>query len=481
VETPADLAAEDVLLFVNAAITSTGQREFHSESGLQQGSLEFLHEYTAVNYRDLYAAALALGINDHNAALIVLRLLSTARDATPEQRRTEGPLIARTLRRLPPHRVFHLFSALRRARVNNRRTRALMREWLEARPDPAFDAVKYRAAFKTAVRHAHLRPDRLPGAEGELGAFLFASGPTRPFRTPIFEHWRRAHFEQSSVYELPYTVAEGFAAAHGIDRSLFLERIAPRLTRSERLRLQRSAERAEAASVRLDAAALARMPLTRLASYTLSMPVEERAGRRAELTAALRSAARRVAGDRAGTWGKVAAVLDDSYSSSGSSEKRRRPLAVALACDFLLEALAGEYHRLWLTGRDDPLLASAGGATALGSRILDGLELAPERLIVVSDGWDNAPAGMASEVLRVWSTRLDPERRTAVVHLNPVYDAAGLEVRRLGRAVPTTGIRDAEDLPELVAFARFATGRGGMEELRSHLAARVDRYLGEDG
>jgi hypothetical protein len=71
VETVADLvAAEDVLLFVNAAITSTGQREFHSGAGEQVLSLDFLHRYLLGNYRDLYAATLALDVNDHNAALI---------------------------------------------------------------------------------------------------------------------------------------------------------------------------------------------------------------------------------------------------------------------------------------------------------------------------------------------------------------------------------------------------------------------------
>lgn len=94
-DTYADLiAAEDVLLFVHAAITATGQREFHSEAYQQQLSLDFLHEYVRVNYRKVYAASLALDINDHNAARIVQGLLETAAEATAEERRTEGRLIA---------------------------------------------------------------------------------------------------------------------------------------------------------------------------------------------------------------------------------------------------------------------------------------------------------------------------------------------------------------------------------------------------
>ncbi|MFI6454015.1 hypothetical protein ACIBF6_20940 [Streptosporangium amethystogenes] len=464
-----------MLLFVNAAITSTGQREFHSGAEEQSLSLDFLHDYLMGNYRDLYAATLALDVNDHNAVLIARNLLVTAGEADPEQRLAEGRLIARRLALLPPPRVYRLFRELRRARVNNRRTRAIMRDWLAARPDLAFDAVKYRGAVKDTVRHAHLSP------AGELGTFLFT--PHRPavYTTPILETWRRAHYEQAALYRLPYTVAEGFAAKHRIARATFLERIAPRLTRLERLRLQESARGLKVDAVRAD---LTTMPLTRLASYVLALSPGDRVRRRAELTAALRAAARRVAGDQAGSWGAVVAVLDDSFSAYGSGHKRRRPLAVALACHFLLEALAAEYTPLWLSGRTDALLVHPYGATPLGERILDGLEHGferePGRLVIVSDGWDNSPPGLAGEVLRIWRTRLDPDHSCAVVHLNPVYDAADFDVRRLAPTVPTAGIRDAENLVALVELARFAEGRTGIFELRAHLARRVEGFLRED-
>ncbi|MFB9830924.1 hypothetical protein [Actinoallomurus acaciae] len=464
------IAADDVLMFVNAAITSTGQREFHSGAEEQSLSLDFLHRYLLVNYRDLYAATLALDINDHNAALIVRNLLVTAAETDVERRRSEGRLIARRLELLPPPRVYALFRELRRAKVNNRRTRAIMRDWLAARPDPAFDAVKYRGAMKEAVRHAHLRPD------GELGPFLFTLHRPSVYRTPILESRRRAPYDQTALYDLPYTVAEGFAAKHRIPRAVFLERIAPRLTRLERLRLQASARERGAGAVRAD---LTTMPLTRLASYVLGLSLDERARRRGELTGALRASARRTAGDQAGRWGRVVAVLDDSFSAYGSGTKRRRPLAVALACHFLLEALAGDYTPLWLSGRDDALLTYPYGATPLGERILDGLDRGPERLVIVSDGWDNAPPGLAGEVLRVWRTRLDPGRTCGVVHLNPVYDVDDFDVRRLAPTVPTAGIRDAEDLAALMELAGFAEGRTGLPALRAHLDRRVAAFLGE--
>ncbi|MFJ3398480.1 hypothetical protein ACIPM5_15795 [Streptomyces microflavus] len=478
-ETLADLvAAEDVLLFVNAAITATGQREFRSDAVGQQLSLDFLHAYVLVNYRRVYASSLALDINDHNAARIVLGLLETAGEAGAEERRTEGRLIAARLALLPPQRVYRLFGEVRRAGINNRRTRAIIRDWLAARPDLGHDAVKYRGGVKTAARHIHLRCPEGAGPLAEVGAFLF-----RPGRLPRYEHrlldaWRRAHYEQGAVAELPFTVAEGFAARHGMKREVFLKRAAPRMTRLERLRTHSVTQRPE-----ID---LTAMPLTRLALYVLSLPFEQRAARRTELTGALRTAARRAAGGHAGSWGRVHAVLDDSFSSSGSGQKRRRPLAVALAGHHLLEVLAapGAYRGLWTSGRGDALLVRPWGPTPLGMRVLDALEpgpggAAPDRLVIVSDGWDNAPAGLAGEVLRVWRKRLDPGRRTAVVHVNPVYDADGFDVRRLAPGVPTAGIRDAEDLPALVEIARFAEGRTGAAALHAYLDRRVALFLGE--
>jgi hypothetical protein len=455
-------------MFVNAAIASTAQREFQSDAAAQRLSLAFLHEYVLGNYRDLYAATLALDINHLNAAMIVTNLLRTAHEASGEQRVTEGRLIAVRLRSLPPQRVYGVFRELRRLGVNNRRTRAIVRDWLATRPDPAFDAVKYRRSLAVAARHAHLR---LPG---EVGMALFDwRRPTR-YETPILEAWRRAHYTQRALYDLPYTVAEGLAAQHGIDRARFLSGIAPKLTDGERLRLQATAARHEVDAVALD---LANAPLTRLAVYALSLPRPERARRGDELTGALRGSAQRAAQRHAGTWGRVVAVLDDSYSAAGSGVKRRRPLAVALATHYLLETLAAEYTGLWLHHRGDPLLVHPIGATALGERVLDGLEQRPDRLVIVSDGWDNAPPGQAGEVLRVWHTRLDPHQATSVVHLNPVYDADTFDVRRLDTSVATVGVRDAEDVAALVELARFATGDADFDELRTHLANRVERFL----
>jgi hypothetical protein len=171
-------------------------------------------------------------------------------------------------------------------------------------------------------------------------------------------------------------------------------------------------------------------------------------------------------------------VLDDSYSTVGSTAKRQRPLAVALAAHYLLAELASDFTGLWLHHRGDPLLVHPIGATGLGDRLVDALELRPDRVVVVTDGWDNAPVGLAAEVLRVWQSTLD-DGRTEIVHLNPVYDDDTFAVRGLAPGVATVGVRNAEDVAALVEVARFATGAAPLQELRTHLDARVAAFLGE--
>jgi hypothetical protein len=465
------VAREDLVMFVNACFSCTGQREFYNDARGQAVSIEFLHEYILGNYRRLYTRTLAAGINHFNQAQIILNLLATGRQTPPEDRREEGMLIAAALRALPPQRAFRVLELLRSRRINNRRARAIAREYVLGRPDLDFDAVKYRSKLRSAVVHGHLK------LAGERGPFLFHGWRKRVYTSPLLEKFRQAHFAQEALFELPFTIAEGLARKHGMPRSVFLARIEPRLTQGERLRLQGAAERSDGVEISVD---LGRAPLTKLALYALSLAPKARQERRAELHAALEQASQRTLRRAPATLGKVAAVLDNSFSSSGSSEKRRRPLGVALASHYLLAAAAREYRAFWTTPVEDPLLGAARGQTDLATRLLDALEWGPELVIVVSDGYDNGPPNALSELTRIFRTKLDPERRTSIIHANPVFDSELFAPRGLGAAVPTVGVRDAEDLPTVLGFARFAEGAAPLSELEDYLAARVRRLLEQD-
>ncbi|MCA8924480.1 MAG: hypothetical protein KDD82_21900 [Planctomycetes bacterium] len=463
------VAREDLVLFINACFACTRQNEFYSDAAGQAVSIGFLHEYILGNYRPLYARTLATGINHFNQAQIVFQLLRSGRETPAEFRAEENALIRAALAGLPPQRVYRLFTRLRRARVNNRRARATIRDYLASRPDPAFHAIKYRSKLNAASAHAHLKLDV------DLRAFLFRPGGDHTYTTPLLRTFREAHYSQKALYELPFTVAEGLAQKHEIPREVFLKKIEPRLTQAERLRLQQAAQRSKGVNVEVD---LTRAPLTKLALYLLSRPLAEREARREEYGEALVAAAGRALRRAPARLGKVAAILDRSYSASGSSEKRRRPLGVALAASTLLRRAARDYRALWTPACSDELLVQPGGQTNLADPLLDALEWGAELIVIVSDGFENDPPGAVAQLLAAYRRFLDPERAVSVIHVNPVFDARNYEPRVLGAGIPTVGVRDAEDLPTMLGFARFVDGSAELPELEAYLQARVRGFVG---
>ncbi len=443
---------EDIVHFLNACFACTGQKEFYDAADDRRVSIDFLHEYMLGNYRAIYARSLAAGINHFNQGRIILRLLATGRQAIPG----EGALIARALATMPPQRAWKILRDVRSAGINNRRARAIARDFLRSR-NTEFDAVKYRNKVKAVAVHNHLP---LPG---EMGTFFFQKTPP-VFQTPLFEQVRQAWYSKEAVFQLPFTIAEGLAVKHGIPREEFLVKIQPRMTLQEKLRTQRSGV------VEMD---LGRASLTKLALYALTLEQLDTSVSEALLRAAL-PIVRRLPW----TLGKVAAVLDNSYSTSGSNEKKRRPLGIAWAVDRVLCAAAREYRPYW-TSPGCGELPRARGATDLATPLIAALETSPELLVIVSDAVDNDPPGGAAAVLRLWRTRLDPLCRTVIVHLNPVFAANDYAPRSFDSAIPTIGLRDAESLPMALAFARFASGTVTRADLEQYLNECVAAFLAE--
>ncbi|VTR98043.1 Alr2131 protein OS=Nostoc sp. (strain PCC 7120 / UTEX 2576) GN=alr2131 PE=4 SV=1 [Gemmata massiliana] len=441
---------EDIVHFLNACYACTGQREFYENADSQRVSIDFLHQYVLGNYRAIYARSLAVGINHFNQAQVILRLLASGKDAVPN----EGALIARALATMPPHRAWKTLRDARRLGINNRRARAVARDYLRGR-DATFDCVKYRNKVKAVACHNHLS---LPG---EAGRFLFEKRAA-VFQTPLFEQVRRAWHSTEAVYELPFTVAEGLAAKHGVPRAQFLAKIQPRMTQAERLRMQKAGD------VEID---LGRSPLTKLVLYALSLPEPPE-----DVLSAIQQATARLLCRTPLALGRVAAVLDNSYSTSGTREKRRRPLGVAWAVDRVLAAASREYRAFW-THPFAGAKPEARGATDLSTPILDALETAPELLVIVSDAVENDPPGGASAVLKYWQAQLDPKGRVTIVHFNPVFSASDYAPRAMAEGVPTVGLRDAESLPTALAFARFATGSATRADLEAFLDRRAQEFL----
>jgi hypothetical protein len=462
-----EVAQEDLVMFINACYSCSGQREFYDDANGQRVSIDFLHDYILGNYRLLYARTLSVGINHFNQAQVILKLLATGKNTIPEHRQEEGALIATALNSLPPQRAWGVLQGLQEKRINNRRARAIAREFIASRRDIIFDAVKYRPKVKSIISHSHLNPG------GELSNFLFAFKQQKSFSNSLFEQFRQAHYSKEAVYKLPFTIAEGLAVKHKIKREEFLSKIQSQMTPGEKLRFQKSGDRSDV-DINLD---FGNLPITKLALYILSLPLETRKKERYILNQALEKAAYKTLKKAPLKLGRVAAVLDCSYSSSGSNEKRRRPLAVALAAHYLLKTAAKDYRAFWTIPVADPILVYPNGQTNLATPLLAALGTGVETVVIISDGFENDPPNGAAEVLRVYRTKLEKYRKTTIAHCNPVYTAETFSLRTISPYIPTVGLREAEDLPTMLGFARMAEGSATLAELESYLDIRVKDFI----
>jgi hypothetical protein len=322
---------------------------------------------------------------------------------------------------------------------------------------------------KAAISHTHLKLD------GELPKFLFNFHDQKAFDSNLFEKFRIAHYNQSAIYDLPFTIAEGFAAKHGIKRKIFLKRIQSQMTQGEKLRYLGAAQRSDV-DVDVDIN-WQRLPLTKLALYILSLQLEARTQAWDQFNQAMETSARNALKKAPMQLGRVAAVLDCSYSSSGSSEKRRRPLGVVLAAHYLLKAASLNYRAFWTAPQPDPLLVYPYRQTDLATPLLAALGSGAETIIIISDGCDNDPPNGAAEVLRVYRQKLDRLHKTSIIHCNPVFGAEDYSLRILSPYIPTVGLRDAEDLPTMLGFAAFAEGTATLSDLETYLAQRTQEFL----
>lgn len=457
---------EDLLQFINSCFSGSSQAEFYSSRAEQSAALDFLHAYICINYRSLYAATLALGINHHNMQRIVINLLS--RPAGPHDKTDlpESELIRAALRKLPPQRVYKLFAALAEAGVNNRRIKATVRDYLGWRDNLSFDAVKYKRLLTIILRHVHFK---MPP---EVHEFLYVRGwKQRKYTDPLIESYRQAHYSAQALYQLPLSLAEGLAQRLKISRKQLLDHIA-NLTDHERLRLQ---NQAKGLGVKIDLNPR-RVGLTQLLIYILSLDLSERQARLSELDSWVETCRQRFIPGWLG-FGRLAVILDNSFSSSGSRERANHPLAIALGAHYLLAPLAKEYQLYWLNWPEHPLLVSSRGQSGIAARLLDALEWGATEIIIVSDGAENDPAGATDWLMQALSRPGNSLPVPRILHVNPVLNPLDFTPVSLSPQLPVVGIRQAEDLPALWMLALFARRVIGRRQLETYLRSAADVFI----
>ena len=469
----ADERVRDVVRsFLDHAATGMGRATHYNDMDEVRGAELRSHGDMLALDRSLYAAFLTLpGVTDRTRQLGVRSLLMRQRVSASAlvSAKQELVLVDDLLHELPATRMLRLLVSLRgkdeslgSGRVNTNRARKLVLRTLLRSRSLDWWAVKYRDKLSTALTHAWgvrktgiLRsivgkePASLSEKEHKIlreevdrwapkapvawlrECVAYTLGAERKaWSIPVFYKARAAKTNLAAGQGLPLEVLQGIAATYHpkASKAQLLELSKGAMSAGQRMAVQRQAK---------DAGVDVEMDPTRLEAVKLYIYAFEM-GMTPAIERALNDKARKAALQFPFHYESVGVVVDSSASMFGSSDQKLRPMATALATRDMLLHTARQGHVRYVGGTANPdlgRLVRPRGETDLASALLQMIRLRPDVIYVISDGYENAPAGRFADVC-AHLKRIGI--RAPIVHINPVVAAETSGVRELAPGlVPT--------------------------------------------
>ncbi|WP_428261701.1 VWA domain-containing protein [Haliangium sp.] len=471
---PVARVAEVVGSFLDLAATFHGKATHYNSAAELSAAEASIHQALLELDRGLYAALLTVpGATDRSHLHGVRALLaSTPTGAGLMSVDGERALLYRLVATLPPQRMLKLFAALGdgdggRA-VNHARARKLVLRTLLGARKLELWTVKYRGKLRRALTHAlgvrtagilrailskqaadrTAKDDKILAEE--LGRYCrdrrresvyecvgFALG-ARPERYTVasLQAFAAAKRDLSAGRGLPLEVLEGIRSHYHkeVAPAAVIELCKDAMSRGQRLAVQRKAKAADI-EVTVDPTLY---DAVKLYLYALEMGVDD------AIAQALDDKARRSAAGFPMRYRKVGILVDASRSMAGDHSQQHRPLATVLALRDMLMHTADEAEVRYAGGRAEGRLVRPEGETGLVGALLDLVRAMPDVVYVLSDGYENAPAGRFAEVVAALD---ECGVRVPIHHLNPVMAAEAGGVRALapGR-VPSIPVRGPDGL-----------------------------------
>ncbi|MGI9472368.1 MAG: VWA domain-containing protein [Rubripirellula sp.] len=444
--------------FLDSVATATARGTFYNSRAEQEAAVEAAHRDLFEVDRDVYLAALMLpGVTDYSRQIGVCRLLQTTREGGIMPAEFETVAVTHLVRGLPTQRMLKLFGMLRRGRINNARTRRLILSEILGTGGLEFWAVKYREKLRVALTHAWGRRTtsilrsvltksldarteketqivrrnvtrfvRGDGVERVEQCVRFLLGDEDGVTLDRLTAYRDAKSDFNRGAALPPETMEGLRSRYHKDRTTaeVLELTKSQLTTGQKIAVQRKAEQA-GVKVRFDPA---KYDAARLYIYAFELGMTD------EIRQALRNKAEAAAERLPVRFDRVGILIDTSQSMVGHDTQARRPIATALALRDLLAATSDDAAQIASDGRttESCELVEPSGDTSLAAGLVQLLKSQPDVVFVLSDGYENAPAGRFGEtvaaVRRIGIT-------TPIHQLTPVFAAESQGIRTLSDSV----------------------------------------------
>lgn len=429
-----------LLEYISFACTGTGQATYYNTKQEQEAALSQLHNTALAENRRIYALSALLPVNDRTKQLVLLNLLISGRQRQDAE--LEWQLIQTVAQAMPFNRLLNLFVEMQQLGANNSRIRRLGK-WLWNRYGDAYRVIKYRAKFRTVLRHCHI-PEGSNQAKAELHRWVFGKLhlAQEVQHNQLLAARLAAVRDYEALFALPYDIARDIAVSqHQRQADEFTQEFAQRgkLTRKEHLRAQGGAG-VEVNYHNFSLLELLRHLYRHPTEWQFIAPILD--AKAAQLAANITLPP------------KVALVVDNSHSAMGAKERLYYPLAVIEAIARLCLAVKNAEVRAFYVG--EPLNGSplkANGGTELRKPLAQALATHPDLVLILSDGYENISGGSVSQILNTKAVR---ESRIAIAHLNPVATAETGGVRRLAQ-IPTFGLSQPEQFPLIALLGQAYT------------------------
>ena len=459
-EAKRELIPRSFSIFLDSAVTATGRGTFYNSRKEQEAAVESAHHDLFEVDRDIYTAALLLpGVTDFSRQIGVRRLLQAGSrtDIGLIPGEYELVLVRRLIRELPVQRMLKLFGMLRSERINNSRTRRLILSELLDSDHLEFWTVKYRMKLRVALTHAwgrrttsilrcvlakpvtcrsakelrilhqnirrFVNADRVVVVE-QCVSFILGEESTVTLDRLVAYRDAKTDFDRGAV--LPTETMEGLRSRFHRERT---SADVLRLTKSQLTSGQKIAIQRKAAEVGVKVAfEPSHYDAVQLYTYAYEMGMSDL------IREALSKKAKTVASRLPFRFDRVGILIDSSFSMIGHGSQARRPIATSLALRDILIATAVDADVLTSSGSRSAMLEliQPMGDTSLAQGLVRLLKSDPDAVFVLSDGYENAPAGRFSQVVSA-VRRMDV--KTPIYQFAPVLAAESRGVRNLSESV----------------------------------------------
>jgi len=464
-----------VTSFLDIATTGMGRATHYNTKEDQLRAERLAHATLFGMDRQTYSLLVCLsGLTDNARKIASWMLLEWPGVGEPSDHelQMEREVIRALATSITTPRMFQLFAMLRESGCNNSRTRRVILCSLLGSDKLPWWSVKYRRKLKLALQHAWgKRMASVIGSicrkrawtqkersilEEHVWAYVedqkddvqeciaFVLGATKGrWTTPLLRAFVAARDDLAAGRNLPPEVLEGIRSKYHPTKThddvLRLTAKTGAFTDGQKIKHQRRVEKA-GTTVDFDP--------THYDAVKLYIYAYER-GMDARITAALDEKAAQAATSFPVSCEGAVVLVDASGSMLGDEKTQKlRPMAAALAISDML--VAGGAKRIIVGGNDrGRRLVRPAGDTSLALPLVQAVrDHGPSSVFVISDGYDNTPAGRFAEVVRALRK---VGVSTPIYHLNPVAAAETASVRRLAPdLVPTLAVQDARALATIM-------------------------------